>query len=203
MYTIIISWLTSHLVDKIKPNALDRSASQALWYHGVKNKVLTSQYSHIHHRLMVDEFPVNFNTGATNLYWHIFQTVTLAYKMTLACNDDKYMIHVWLHLLEVLMCFFVGLRSNVHTVWPVWYSILTHWWNDPPVRLLYSIFDLGYYVILISDIGNGNGTIEQHPLPLPPPPRLLHDSATIWRICFICATNITHEWTVCHVPLSG
>ena len=78
MYTIIISWLTSHLVDKIKPNALDRSASQALWYHGMKNKVVTSQYSHIHHRLMVDEFPVNFNTGATNLYWHIFQTVTLA-----------------------------------------------------------------------------------------------------------------------------
>ena len=99
------------------------------------------------------------------------------------------MIHVWLHMLEVLMCSFVGLRSNVHTVWPMWYSILTHWWNDPPVRLLYSIFDLGYYVILISDIGNGNGTIEQHPLPLPPPPRLLHDSATIWRICFICATN--------------
>ena len=90
MYIIIISWLTSHLVDKIKPNALDRSASQALWYHGVKNKVVTSQCSHIHHRLMVDEFPVNFNTGATNLYWHIFQTVTLAYEMTLACNDDKY-----------------------------------------------------------------------------------------------------------------
>ena len=128
------------------------------------------------------------------------------YPQQLRCSGGIMMInmiHVWLHLREVLMCFFVGLRSNVHTVWPVWYSILTHWWNDPPVRLLYSIFDLGYYVVLISDIGNGNGTIEQHPLPLPPPPRLLHDSATIWRICFIRATNITHEWTMCHVPLSG
>ena len=135
-------------------------SSQALWYHRVKNKVVTSHYNHIHHRFMVDEFPVNSNTRATNLYRHIFQTVAVACKMSLLCND-------------------------------------------PPVRLLYSIFDLGYYVILISAIGNG--TIEQHclPPPPPPPPRLHHDSVTIWRICFICLTNITYEWTMCHLTLSG
>ena len=55
---------------------------------------------------MVDEFPVNFNTGATNLYWHIFQTVTLAYKMTLACNDDKYDTRVIAHAwsFDVFLC---------------------------------------------------------------------------------------------------
>ena len=51
---------------------------------------MTSQCSHIHHRFMVDEFPVNSNTGATNLYRHIFQTVTVAYKMILLCNDNTY-----------------------------------------------------------------------------------------------------------------
>ena len=148
MYTIIISWLTSYLVDKIK----SRSASHALWYHRVKNKVVTSQYSHIHHRFMVDELPVNSNTGATNLYRHIFQTVTVAYKMTLLCNDEYVMINTYHTLVTApawgLTYFFVGLRSNVHTMWPVWYSILTQWWNDPPVRVLYSIFDLGISILL-------------------------------------------------------
>ena len=39
---------------------------------------------------MVDEFPVNSNTEVINLYWHIYQTVTVAYKMSLLCNDNTY-----------------------------------------------------------------------------------------------------------------
>ena len=27
--------------------------------------------------------------------------------------------------------------------------------------------------------------------------------ANIWLICFICGTNTTHEWKMCHVPFTG
>ena len=176
-------------------------SSQAVWYHWVKNKLVTSHYSHIHHRFMVDEFPVNSNTGATHVYRHISQTVTVIYKINLLCNDNTYDTRVIVPAwgFDVSFCriaFECAYRGQCDIVF--WLSGgMTP--PPPPPRLLCSIFDLGYYVILISAIGNG--TIEQHPLP--PPPRLHHDSATIWRICFIFLIKITYEWTMCHVSLSG
>ena len=47
--------------------AFNWSVSETLWHKRVKNKVVASQYSNIHHILTMGEFPVNPNTNSTHL----------------------------------------------------------------------------------------------------------------------------------------